>query len=490
MTKVFNWRQVFKVMGLLIMIECLFMIISMVVAYCYGGSDGKAFLYSVLIAFGVGLVCLLIGGRGEKKVGTREGYLIVGVVWIVFSIFGMLPFYISGAIPSLADAYFETMSGFTTTGASILNDIEALPHGLLFWRSLIQWLGGMGIVVLFIAVLPMLGSGAQLYAAEVPGPSYDRIKPRLKDTAQRLWLLYLAFTVAEAILLYAFGMGIFDAVCHSLTTMATGGYSTKQASIAHWDSPAIHYIVTFFMFLAGTNFTINYMVFVNRKFKRLKEDDEFRRYVLIIALATLFIATVLTLSHTEVISFEAIEKNFRDSLFQVVSIVTTTGYATADYMQWAPVIWVVVSLLMLVGASAGSTSGGMKIIRLNVLFKNVFHEFKRLIHPRAVVPVCVNKKVMPENFINNIHAFIVVYVACLCLGIIVLMLDGMPAMESIGASLTCISNVGPGFGEQGPAGNFAMMPDFAKWFLSFLMLIGRLELFTILLLFYPSFWKK
>ncbi len=491
MTKVFNWRQVVRTFGLLLLIETFFMLVSTAVSVCYGGYDTKYLLISSGITAFVALCCLMLSGfKIQRQIGTREGYLIVAVVWVIFSFFGMLPFYLSGAIEGVADAFFETMSGFTTTGASILNDIESLPHGLLFWRSLIQWVGGMGIVLLFIAFLPMLGASVQLYTAEVPGLTCDRIQPRLRDTARSLWLLYFTVTFVQAVLLYVFGMDAFDAVCHSLTTMATGGYSTKQDSIAYWDSAAIHYIIIVFMFIAGTNFTLNYALFVKGKVKSYLKDEEFRIYGMLVLLATISIAIIITVSYTDVYTFEVIERNFRDSLFQVVSIVTTTGYATADYMQWAPVTWVIISLLMLVGASAGSTSGGMKIIRLNVIVKNVLYEFKRLIHPRAIVPVKVNSRNMSDKTVSNIHAFIVIYVFCLCMGIIILMLEGLSAMEALGAALTCISNVGPGFGEQGPAGNFAMLPDASKWFLSFLMLIGRLELFTILLLFYPPFWKK
>ncbi len=490
MTKAFNWRQVVKIFGFLLLLESFCMFIATLVALLYGGYDAPFFIRSIAITAFSACICLMIGGRHSSQLGVREGYLIVGFVWVIFSFFGMLPFYLSGAIPSVADAFFETMSGFTTTGASILNDIESLPHGILFWRSLIQWLGGMGIVVLFLAVLPMLGSGIQLYAAEVPGPSKEKIQPRVKDTARRLWGIYLALTLVEALLLYIFGMGIFDAICHSFTTMATGGYSTKQASIAHWDSPAIHYIIIIFMFIAGTNFSLTYMAVVQKKFSKMFKDDEFKKYAMLVAVATIIITVIITIYNTENITATTLERNFRDSLFQTVSIITTTGFATADYMLWKPVLWVLISMLMLTGASAGSTSGGVKIIRFVVIIKNIFYEFKRLIHPRAIIPVKINKHVVRDNYINNIHAFVSIYIACLCIGIIVLMFDGLPMLESIGAALTCISNVGPGFGAQGPSGNFYMLPDFAKWFMSFLMLLGRLELFTILLLFYPSFWKK
>ena len=329
MLKAINWRQILRILGLLILTESVFMLLSAGVAALYGGRDVSALLNSALITAVVGILSVIIGGKPIRQYGIREGYIIVGLVWIIFSFFGMLPFILSGAIPNVTNAFFETISGFTTTGASILTDIEALSHGLLFWRSLIQWLGGMGIVVLSLAILPLFGAGMQLYQAEVPGPTYDRLQPRIKDTARRLWFIYFIFTFVEAILLKVAGMDLFDAICHSLTTMATGGYSTKQDSIAYWNSPWIQYIIIFFMLLAGTNFSLLYVAIAKRDYKRLFSDDEYHVYIGLILVFTIFITFGIALSnHSE--GFMALESDFRTSLFQVVSIITTTGFRSEE----------------------------------------------------------------------------------------------------------------------------------------------------------------
>ncbi len=431
----------------------------------------------------------LIFVKGEPRISQKEGYWIVVGSWVLGCLFGMLPYIMYGGQFTPVNAFFESVSGFTTTGASVLTDIEALPHGLLFWRSLIQWLGGMGIVVLSLAVLPFLGGNMQLFMAEVPGPTYDKLQPRIKNTARQLWGLYVVLTGIEAIMLYIGGMSAFDAVCHALTTMATGGYSTKQASIAYWDSPFIQYTIILFMVLAGTNFALLYWAFIKRRFDKLWHDEELRTYLLTIAAFTIAITLGLVM-YKGVHSAADFESAFRESLFQVVSIITTTGFSTADFMLWKPVVWALLLLLMLSGGSAGSTSGGLKIIRLLLVCKNGYYEMKRLIHPKAILPVRINQHVVPENTISNIHAFTVIYVGIIIISTFVVALSGMPLGESFGATLTAISNVGPGIGSCGPAGSFAALPTFTKWFLAFIMLIGRLELFTVLVLFSPTFWKK
>lgn len=459
------------------------------VSYIYDGNDFEAIIESAIITTLAGVSGVLIGGNSTKHFGTREGYLLVGLVWIVFSIFGMLPFRLSHYIPNIADAFFETMSGFTTTGATILTDIEALPHGLLFWRSMLQWLGGMGIVVLSLAILPMFGAGMQLFAAEVPGITYDKLQPKITDTARKLWELYLLLTIICAILLYVSGMNIFDAICHSLTTLASGGYSTKNASIAYWASPTIHYIIIFFMIIAGTNFSLLYGAMIRRQWKRLIYDEEFKTYIY----STLGISIVITIGlicTRTFDGFQSIEKAFRDALFQIVATMTTTGFSTSDYMSWHPILWLIMLLVIPMGATAGSTSGGIKIIRLHIVAKNIFYEFKRVMHPKAIRPIRVNHRIVSENTLSNTYVFISIFVIITIVSTIVMMICGLSPSEAFGCSLTSISNVGPGIGAQGPSGTFAMLPDFAKWYLSFLMLIGRLELFTILILFLPSFWKK
>ncbi len=490
MTKIFNWHQVSRILGHLVMTQSAFLLIAALVSFIYGEDDLVPLLNTALLTFAVGFAALIIGSKNNGRIGVREGCFVVGVVWVVFSFFGMLPFIFSGYIPSVTDAFFETMSGFTTTGASILNDIESLPHGLLFWRSMIQWIGGMGIVVLSLAVLPMMGSGMQLYVAEVPGVTYDRIQPRIKDTARRLWGLYLILTITEAFLLSVSGMSLFDAVCHSFTTMSSGGYSTKQASIAYWDSPLIQYIIILFMAFAGINFSLVYSgVMRKTSLKKIFSDEELKTYLTIIAVVTVLITIGLTLSNKPTTFGEA-EKGFRDSLFQTVSIITTTGFATADYMLWKPLLWMLIVFVMFLGGSAGSTAGGMKVIRLLVVFKNMYYEFKRRVHPKSIMPVRINRHVIPENTINNVHAFVTVYFIIIAVSVLVLIASGMNIPESVGAAITSLNNVGPGVASIGPAGNFADIPTFSKWYLSFIMLVGRLEIFTILLLFSRTFWRR
>ena len=471
------------------MVEALFMAIAAIVAYIYEENDFIAIVESAILTIGAGIGGVLLGGSNTKHIGTREGYLVVGLVWIVFSIFGMLPFRLSHYIPNLTDAFFETMSGFTTTGATILTDIEALPHGLLFWRSMMQWLGGMGIVVLSLAILPMFGAGMQLFAAEVPGITYDKLQPKITDTARRLWELYTLLTIICAILLYLGGMDVFDAICHSLTTLASGGYSTKNASIAYWSSPAIHYIIIFFMILAGTNFSLLYGALIRRQGKRLIQDEEFRTYTYSIIGISLIISIGLLYTRTFE-GFSTIEKSFRDALFQTIATITTTGFSTSDYMAWHPILWLIILLAIPMGGTAGSTSGGIKTIRLHIMTKNILYEFKRVMHPKAILPVRVNRRLVSENTLSNTYVFLSIFLIITIASSIVLILCGISPSEAFGCSLASIANVGPALGGFGPSETYAVLPDFAKWVLSIVMLIGRLELFTILILFLPSFWRK
>ena len=489
MTKAFNWQQVIRILGVLLITEALFMMLAACVSYIYNGNDFEAIVESAILTAGAGFGGVLLSGSNKKHIGTREGYLVVGLVWVVFSLFGMLPFRLSHYIPSITDAFFETMSGFTTTGATILTDIEALPHGLLLWRSMIQWLGGMGIVVLSLAILPMFGAGMQLFAAEVPGITYDKLQPKITDTARRLWELYITLTIACAILLYVSGMNIFDAICHSLTTLASGGYSTKNASIAYWSSPIIHYIIIIFMIIAGTNFSLLYGAMTRRQGKRLINDEEFKTYIYSILGLSFAIAIGLLCTRTFE-GFKSIELAMRDAIFQIVATITTTGFSTSNYMMWHPILWLIILLIIPMGATAGSTSGGIKTIRLHIVAKNIFYEFKRVMHPKAIRPVRVNHRIVSENTLSNTYVFISIFVIITIVSTIVMMICGLPLKEALGCTLSSIANVGPAIGEHGPVGTFALLPDFAKWYLSALMLIGRLELFTILILFLPSFWKK
>ncbi|WP_297091667.1 potassium transporter TrkG [uncultured Draconibacterium sp.] len=480
-----NLKIIFRVLGFLLIVEGIAMCIALLVALIYGESDILAFLISAGINLAIGGAIAVGTTKAKKEIGKREGFIIVSMVWIVFSFFGSLPYIISGSIPSFTDAFFETISGFTTTGSSILNDIEALPHGMLFWRSITQWLGGMGIIVLSLAILPVFGiGGMQLFMAEVPGPTPDKISPRIKQTAKTLWVIYLAFTIAETLLLWIGGMSFFDAICHSFTTMATGGFSTKQASIAHWPSPFIQYVIIIFMFLAGTNFTLSYFA-IKGKFSVAYKDEEFKYYSFFTLgfTALIFIGLLIT---TQL----GVEKAFRDALFQVITIITTTGYATADYLTWAPVLTMLIFLLFFFGGSAGSTGGGIKIMRIVVLLKNGYYELKRLVHPNAIIPVRFNKHSVDAKIVTNVLAFFMIYFVIFAFSTVIFTLIEPDMESSMGAVATCLGNIGPGLGSVGPAENFYHIKPVGKWFLSFLMLLGRLELFTVLVLFSPSFWKE
>ncbi len=445
----------------------------------------SALVLSFLITSVAGFVIWLFTRKSKATFGRREGYLIVSMGWVLFSLFGSLPFLLSNAIPDVTNAFFETISGFTTTGASILNDIEALPKCILFWRSMTQWLGGMGIIVMSLAILPILGiGGMQLFFAEVPGPTKDKIHPRIKETAKRLWGIYIIFTMVEAFMLFMGGMSVFDAVCHSFTTMATGGYSTKQASIAYYSSPYIQYVITVFMLLAGTNFTLSYFA-LHFRFGKVFKNEEFRYYLGIIFIFTVIVA--FTLYRTEQIT---VEKSFRDALFQVVSIVTTTGFATADYLNWVPFLGIVIFMCMFIGGSAGSTGGGIKVVRVLLFFKNSYLEMKRILHPNALVPVRLNEKPVSPAIVSNIIAFVSFYILLFIISFFILGALGSNLETSAGAVAATLGNIGPGIGKVGPVLNYFHFSVASKWFLSALMLIGRLELFTVLIVLTPAFWKK
>lgn len=437
--------------------------------------------------------------RGHRKeVKQKEGYIIVTFGWIVMSISGMLPYVFSGAIPNITNAFFETISGYTTTGASVVNDIEALPEGILFWRSLTHWIGGMGIIVLAIAILPLLGiGGMQLFAAEAPGPSSDKLHPRITDTAKRLWLIYFGYTVAETVLLKLAGMSFFDAINHALATLSTGGFSTKNASLAHWnDQPLIQYIVILFMFLAGTNFVMSYFAFKGKVQKVIK-DEEFKFYALFIISSTILVALVIYFKAniTELtpgypMVFGKVESSFRHALFQVIAIVTTTGFVSADFTAWTPFLAVFFFGLFFVGGSAGSTSGGIKVIRHLLIIKNGVLEFKRTLHTNAIIPVRYNNKTVKENIVYNIIAFFVLYMLLFIIGALVLGSLGLDFESAIGGAASSLGNVGPALGSLNPVSNFNGLPVLAKWWCGFLMLAGRLELFTVLILLTPYFWKR
>ena len=454
-------------------------------------------MVSTILTLVAGWIGIAIDTGASSQVGEREGYVIVALVWVVFSAFGMLPYWLSGQIPSFTDAWFETMSGFSTTGATILDDIEVLSHGALFWRSMTQWLGGLGIIVLSLALLPMFGlGGMQLYAAEMNGISYEKLSPRIADTAKSLWITYILLTIAEVGLLWAEGMPIFDSVCHSFTTVSSGGFSTKNMSIAFYASPIIEYTVAFFMLLAGVNFGL-IILFFRGKPGRLWHDEETKWYlsavgvvtaVLTIGLMVQWLTDSFVASSNEF--FSHLETAFREGLFTTIATMTSTGFGIADYMTWPPFLWVIVFFLMFTGASSDSTSGGMKWVRVMIFVKSGFAEFKRRIHPNAIVPVKLNGKPITQQTTNNVMAFLQFYLMILIVTVLIFCGTGVDFDESIGAAVSALGNIGPSIGQYGPAGTYALFPTTAKWVMTLVMLIGRLEIFTVLLLFTKALWKK
>ena len=494
----FNYKIIFHFFGLLVLFNGAFMLLSSLVSLLY--KDGVTFdlFISGIIILIVGVIAMILTRNHKKEMNKREGYLVVTFGWIVMALSGTLPYIFTGVIPSFTNAFFETMSGFTTTGASILNDIEAVPKGVLFWRSLTHWIGGMGIIVLAVAILPLLGiGGMQLFAAEAPGPSSDKLHPRITDTAKRLWLIYFGYTVAETILLNLAGMSFFDAVNHAMCTLSTGGFSTKNTSISYWNhQPIIQYIIIVFMFLAGTNFVLSYFAFKGRIQKIIK-DEEFKLYfkfvIIFTAIAALIIyfradVSVSSIAHPMV--FGEAESAFRHGLFQVLAIITTTGFITADYTLWTPFLVVFFFGLMFLGGSAGSTSGGVKVVRQLILIKNSFVEFRRTLHPNAVLPVRYNNKSISEDIVFNILAFFILYMLSFVVGALVFSMFQIDFESAVGLAASSLGNVGPALGDFGPVNNYSTLPTLAKWWCSFLMLIGRLELFTVLILFTPFFWRN
>lgn len=454
-------------------------------SFYYGDGVWSAFILSAVICFVVGGL-LFAFCKSPKELTVREGFAVVTFGWTVFAVFGALPYLISGAIASPLDAIFETMSGFTTTGSTILTDIEALPQCLLFWRSLTQWLGGMGIIVLSLAILPMLGvGGMQLFKAEVPGPTADRLKPRIQDTAKMLWSVYFLLTMVETLLLVLGGMSFFDALCHSFATLATGGFSTQNSSITAYNSSYIDGVVTLFMILAGINFALHFQV-LRGKAGEFFRSEELRVYLGIILMTTVIIM-IFNWSGGIYLQFG---ENFRYSIFQVSSIMTTTGFATADFELWPVLPQYLLVLLMFIGGCAGSTGGGMKVARILLLFKHAQVQVFRLIHPRAIRLVKLGNRPVDKDVLQSILGFFALFIGVFVVGSLLVAASGMDLVSAGGAVVACLSNIGPGLGTVGPVDNFAHVPAFGKSVLIVCMLMGRLELFTVLVLFFPSFWRK
>ncbi len=484
-------------MGLLLLCNGFFMLIAAFVSGIYEDGVTLDITLAAIVTMLLGVVSMFYTRSHKKEVKRKEGYIIVTFGWLVMSASGMLPYLFSGAIPDVTNAFFETMSGYTTTGASIMDDIEIMPEGILIWRSLTHWIGGMGIIVLAIAILPLLGiGGMQLFAAEAPGPSADKLHPRITDTAKRLWLIYFGYTVAETILLKLAGMSFFDAINHSLATLSTGGFSTKNASLAYWnDQPLIQYIIILFMFLAGSNFVLSYYAFKGKVQKILK-DEEFRFYTIFTICFTIISALVIYFQANVPVSdyhpmvLGPAESAFRHALFSVVTVITTTGFVSADFTSWTPFLTIFFFGLFFLGGSAGSTAGGIKVMRHLLIIKNGLLEFKRTLHINAIIPVRYNNKTVKEHIVYNVIAFFVLYMLSFIIGALGLGFMGLDFDSAIGGAASSLGNVGPALGTLNPLSNFNSLPTIGKWWCSFLMLLGRLELFTVLILFTPYFWKK
>ncbi len=479
-----HFRCSIGVIGYLIMFMGCAMLFPAFVALFYGEGELLMLLLSASISIVAGFLIGKLFFDPGIELNVRDGFFIVSLGWILMSLFGALPFWLSGEIPRVVDAWFESASGFTTTGSTILEDIEVLPHDLLLWRSLIQWIGGMGFIVLSIALLPLLGvGGMQLMKAEVPGPTIDKVKPRVRDTAMTLWKVYVVLTAAVGILYFAGGMTWFESVCHALTTMATGGYSTRNASIGGFASSYITIVATIFMFLAGANFVLHYRL-MKGDYSPILQSTEFRWYAGITAGAIIFV-TISTMYTT----FDSVWVALKHSAFQVVSIITTTGYGSYDYELWAPAVQFLLLIFMFFGGMSGSTAGGIKIMRIVLFIKNTSYELKRVVHPRAVIPLALNKQKVTQGAINEIMAFVFIFTSVFILGTLILSATGLDFMSSLGAAASAMGNVGPGLGSVGPAGNYAHLHDIAKMTLTICMIMGRLELFTIMIIFSKGFWR-
>lgn len=480
-----SYRAVLKVLAFLLLVTSGCLLLPALVSALYGDADWMHFL----VAAGIGLV---IGGGGSRLLGqapelrVREGFAVVTFGWIVVGLLGALPYWMSGQIPSFTDAVFESISGFTTTGATILTDIESHSHGVLLWRALTHWLGGMGIVLLALAILPLLGiGGMQLFRAEVPGPVAERLTPRIQQTAKLLWAVYFLLTALEIIALLIAGMGLFDAVCHSFATMATGGFSNHNSSVGGYGSPAIEWVIIVFMFLAGANFSLHYLALTGR-LKVYFKDEEFRFYGAIILVSTALIATTLLTIHY----YPSTSETIRYSLFNVVSILTTTGFGTADYLQWPPIAPAIFLILMAIGGCAGSTGGGIKVMRVFILLRHAKLELKKMLHPRGIYTLWFNDRALSPALLTNVLGFFLLFMLVYVVGVVILSLGGRDLITSVGATAATLGNIGPGLGLVGPTENYSIMSDWEKWLLVSFMLIGRLEIFTVLVLFLPDAWRR
>ncbi len=505
---VLNLKVVASTLGALLFFLGVSLLVPMGVAVGYGERSWWGFGLTALLSLAVGAgAWYKLGGpmQRDADLRLREGFAIVSMSWLVLSLVGALPYVFTGVLDSYTDAFFETMSGFTTTGATILGgaytpEIEAMPHGFLFWRSLTHWLGGMGIIVLTLAIMPILGvAGMQLFKAEVPGPSSDKLTPRVQETAKNLWFIYVGFTIIEIVLL-APATGLFDAVNHAFATMATGGFSTLNGSVADYDSAYIDWVITVFMFLAGMNFALHYRLLRGRAII-LFRDTEFKVYAAIVLAASLSVTfgvwrpsvRILARAEDVAVAFEGYS-SFLDALrygaFQAVSIITTTGFGSADYEIWGPLAVGTLFILFFVGGMAGSTGGGVKVVRHVLFVKNSYKEINQLVHPQAVIPIRLNGRVVPQEVMREVLSFFALYFGLIAFGTAVMALIGLDLLSALGATISCLGNIGPAFGSFGPTENYAHVPMLGKWILALLMMAGRLEIFTVLILFVPAFWRR
>ena len=481
-----RWRYILYITGCLIFFIGLSMSLPLLVGAILGDASVQPLLYSLAITVGCGLtLILLFKSQPDEFLKAREGMIVVALCWMAAGFFGALPFYIGEVFPTFTEALFESVSGFTTTGASVLTEIEHVAGGYLLWRSFIQWLGGMGIIVLSIAILPFLGvGGMQLYKAEVPSPVPDKLQPRISDTAKILWKVYLLISVVELILLKVGGMTLFDAACHTFTTMPTGGFSTRNASLASFDSLYFDIVVMVFMLLAGINFSLHYQMLKGKPLAFWK-DSECRFFLLLVLGLTLVVS-----SNIYGTIYNTMGEALRYGSFQVISIITTTGFATADYENWPALSQLIIFVCMFLGASAGSTGGGMKCIRLMLCLKYCYQELFSLIHPKAVTYVKIAGKAVPQEVMRSVMGFLCLYIVIFIFCSFLLSALGVDAITSVSAVAASLGNIGPGFGAVGPADNFAQIPFLGKWLLIWCMLLGRLEIYTVLILLVPEFWRK
>ena len=478
-----SYRFVAYLIGLLLAFESMLLLACCCVSIVYGERDLMSFIVSFAVCLSVSAILLVYGRRRKCAMSRNEGYIVVALSWVFFSVFGMVPYLWGGFIPNITDAFFETMSGFTTTGATILDNIESMPHGILFWRSLTQWIGGLGIVCFTIVLLPGFGASSQmLYLSEATGVTHNKLYPKTRVMARYIFMVYILLTAVESALLMAGGMGLFDALCHSMTTTATGGFSTKQESIAYWHSPYMEYVVSIFMLLSAINFSL-YIVAFKSKWKKLREFVELKWFACSVGLLTLIISAVLFLNN----GYSA-EEAFRKSLFQVATCHTSCGFATDDYNLWPPFTWMLLIFAMLSGGCTGSTSGGVKNLRLIIIANCIRNQFRQILHPRAVLPVRVGG-LFDNKLLTTVLVFFAAYLSVAFIGWTLLMAFGVGFTEAMSTVISSMGNVGPGLGSFGPAFSWAALPDAAKWILSSLMLIGRLEIFGFLLIFYRSTWK-